>query len=327
MKISVIVPIYKVEKYLYRCVDSILAQTYRDLEVILVDDGSPDRCPEICDAYARKDNRVKVIHKPNGGLSDARNAGLAIAAGEWLAFVDSDDWIEQDMYEILLRNAQQYGAEISVGGVNDEYQEEGKVTVFKSTFDGEESVECLSPVQAMRKHLTGSWAAWDKIYKRSVFEGISFPVGEINEDEPIMLKLLDRCTNVVYTNRVFYHYIHRPESITTSSFSPKKLIWIKHCRDNLDWVRAHHPEVEKEAMHRLVGSMLWAMREMALSNNDFPDEVRKIKADIKHYYNEHKMVVASKQERIRLFAVRYLPFGLYRKMERLLLKRHGGMKI
>lgn len=115
--ISVIVPIYNVEKYLVRCVDSIVNQTYKNLEIILVDDGSPDRCPQMCDDYAEKDSRIKVVHKKNGGLSDARNAGMAVATGEYISFIDSDDWIETSMFELLLNNIFQYDCEISCGGI------------------------------------------------------------------------------------------------------------------------------------------------------------------------------------------------------------------
>lgn len=111
--ISVIVPVYNVEKYLSKCIDSILAQTYKNLEIILVDDGSPDNCPKICDEYAKKDNRIKVIHKENGGLSAARNVALDIAKGEYIGFVDSDDFIAEDMYEVLYNLAEKYNAEIS----------------------------------------------------------------------------------------------------------------------------------------------------------------------------------------------------------------------
>ena len=112
-KISVIVPVYKVEKYLDKCVESIVNQTYKNLEIILVDDGSPDNCPAMCDEWAEKDERIRVIHKENGGLADARNAGMDIATGDYIGFVDSDDWIEPNMYEVLLKNALKYDADIS----------------------------------------------------------------------------------------------------------------------------------------------------------------------------------------------------------------------
>ena len=117
-KISVIVPVYKVEKYLDRCVESIVNQTYKNLEIILVDDGSPDNCPVMCDEWAEKDERIRVIHKENGGLADARNAGMNIATGDYIGFVDSDDWIEPNMYEVLLKNALKYDADISRCGLS-----------------------------------------------------------------------------------------------------------------------------------------------------------------------------------------------------------------
>ena len=115
-KISVIVPIYKTEQFLSKCIDSIINQTYKNLEIILVDDGSPDNCPKICDEYAKRDNRIKVIHKENGGLSSARNAGIEIATGDFSAFVDSDDWIDSDMYESLVKLSDEYNADIAECG-------------------------------------------------------------------------------------------------------------------------------------------------------------------------------------------------------------------
>ena len=112
--ISIIIPVYKVEKYIYKCIDSVLNQTYKNLEIILVDDGSPDKCPEICEEYAKKDNRIKIIHKKNGGLSDARNAGLKVATGKYIGFVDSDDYIEKDMYQVLYNNIIKTNSDISI---------------------------------------------------------------------------------------------------------------------------------------------------------------------------------------------------------------------
>lgn len=315
MKVSVIVPVYKVEKYLYRCVDAILAQTHHEIEVILVDDGSPDQCGKICDEYAEKDLRVRVIHKVNGGLSDARNAGLEIATGEWISFIDSDDWIEPNMYEELLKNAEVYGAQISVGGVNDEVIINGEVQVLKTTFNGAEKVECMEPIDAMRKHLMGSWAAWDKIYRREIFEGIQYPVGEINEDEPIMLTLLKRCTTVVYTNVVYYHYVHRAESITTSAFSEKKMAWPRHCEENLQWILKHCPQLEDAALRRYLSSLLWAMREMALTNNRFIQEEKLVRSKILQYFGEFKRLPLTKGEKTRMYLIRYLPFKIYRLLE------------
>lgn len=319
--LSVIIPIYNVQSYLKRCVDSVINQTHQNLEIILVDDGSPDRCGQICDDYEKTDSRIKVIHKKNGGLSDARNAGLEVATGEWISFIDSDDWIEPTMYTELLDNAHKYGAEISVGGVNDEIYGNGTTQIVKSTFNGKKEVECLEPVEAMRKHLVGSWAAWDKIYRRELFEGIRFPVGEINEDELIMLLLLERCSKIVYTNEVYYHYIRRAYSITTSSFSAAKLAWPRHCEDNLTWVKVHYPTLENVARQRYLNSLLWAMREMALGNGKFNVERRYVKKKLDEYYSDFVKLPLTKKETIRLYLHHRFPFIVYRAVEKLLTIR------
>ena len=313
--ISVIVPIYKVEPYLRRCVDSILAQTYHDIEVILVDDGSPDNCPEMCDEYAAQDERIKVIHKANGGLSSARNVGLDAASGDWVSFIDSDDWIEPDMYEILLQNAENANAEISVGGVNDELVDHDRVIVTKTTYHGALKQETLSPTEAMARYFTTSWAAWDKIYRKELFQTIRFPVGEINEDEAIVLKLLDTCTAVSYTNQVFYHYIHRAQSITTSAFSEKKLAWYRHCQDNLRWIQQYHPELAAFADKRLCSSILWTLREIALSPQNFDEIAGSLQQDIRSNYHKFFKCALSRSERRRLLVLRFLPFQIYQRIE------------
>jgi len=316
--ISIIVPIYKVEPYLSKCIDSILAQTYTNLEIILVDDGSPDSCPAICDEYAAKDNRIIVIHKENGGLSSARNAGLDIAKGEYIGFVDSDDWIEPDMYEKLLQNAEMYQAEISVGGVNDELLTNEGTTILKTTKTDSVNHRCCTCTEAMQNYFKGSWSAWDKIYQKKVFENVRFPVGEINEDEAIVLHLLEKCSKVVYTNEVFYHYIHRPSSITTSSFSPKKLAWYRHCRDNLDWIRAHHPELTEAAAARYRSAILWTLTEIALSQSEFRDEVSILLSELKkHRSLFRKIPFIYATDRIRMFLLVRFPFGQYKALIRL----------
>ncbi|OUN79910.1 hypothetical protein B5G06_12245 [Flavonifractor sp. An52] len=317
MKISVIVPIYNVEKYLRRCINSIISQSYNNLQIILVDDGSSDNCGRICDIYAAQDARIQVIHKKNGGLSDARNAGLELANGEWISFVDSDDWIEPDMYSDLLQNAKKYGAQISVGGVNDEVIQDGAIKIVKSTFRGVQEIECLGPVDAMRRHLLGSWAAWDKIYRREIFTGIRFPVGEINEDEPIMLELLSRCAKITYTNKVYYHYIQRVQSITTSLFSEKKLVWPKHCRDNLTFVQEKYPELKLIAAARYRSSILWALREIALSGEDYTVQRQELLKQLREYYSLFRNAPFEYYtDRIRLMLLRWLPFCCFKALIR-----------
>ncbi len=317
-KISVIVPVYKVEPYLRRCVDSILAQTYSNLELILVDDGSPDGCPAICDEYAKADARVRVIHKTNGGLSDARNAGIDAASGDWIAFIDSDDWIEAIMFEKLLSLAIEYDAQIAVGGVNDEQLIGEETKIIKSTFRGQiETVSCGCE-EAMCRYFSSSWSAWDKIYRSSLFDTVRFPVGEINEDEAIVLQLLNQCQTVVYTNEVFYHYIHRASSITTTAFSPKKFAWYRHCRDNLAWIREHHPALTDAAAARYRGAILWTLTEIALADEDYTAERIALIAELKQNKEMFSKINFSfRSDRIRMRMLCSLPFAVYRTFIRI----------
>lgn len=313
-KISVIVPVYKVESYLCQCVDSILAQTYHNLEIILVDDGSPDHCGVICDEYAAKDPRIKVIHKENGGLSDARNAGMAVMTGEYVAFVDSDDWIEPQMYETLLMLLEQHDADIAFGGVADDVEHNGTVTTVKVS-NYNETPFAEDKLSAMRRYFHGSWAAWDKLYRTALFDGIRYPVGEINEDEAIVLQLLDRCRRVCYTNEVFYHYMHRKgvQTITSSTFSKKKLAWVKHCRANLYFIRTMYGELERDAAARYLDSLQWSLNNIVLSGCDFPEEVHFLRQELRKERPLFRTIpVPSWRTKLRILLLTYAPLSFYR---------------
>ena len=212
--ISVIVPVYKVEKYLKRCVDSILAQTYPCLEVILVDDGSPDGCPAICDEYAREDRRVRVIHKENGGLSDARNAGIDAAKGKFLGFVDSDDYVHPRFYELLLQALKEEGADIAGCDVKkvcktEKIEEKEQQPIQRTVYSGREATANLYDAQMYLK----SVVAWNKLYKKELFEEIRFPKGKLHEDEFTSYKLQYQSESVVYINRAYYFYFQREDGI------------------------------------------------------------------------------------------------------------------
>lgn len=318
-KISVIVPIYKVEPYLRKCVDSILAQTYQNLEIILVDDGSPDNCGAICEEYAEQDTRIKVIHKQNGGLSDARNAGLDVMTGKYVAFVDSDDWIMPRMYETLLQMLKQFQADMAFGAVADDLEQGGRVTTVKVSNYGDEPFS-EGVVEAMRRYFHGSWAAWDKLYKADLFRDIRYPVGEINEDEAIVLQLLSKCTRVCYTNEVFYHYMRRPSSgsITAANFSVKKLAWQAHCLDNLEFVQAHYPMLVFDAAARYRSSLLWSLTEIALSDEDFTNQIRELRTALKENYALFSAApFAYPQDKLRMALLTYFPFHIYRTLLRI----------
>lgn len=221
-KITVIVPVYKVEPYLHRCVDSILAQTYTDFELILVDDGSPDNCPAICEAYAAKDNRIRVIHQENGGLSAARNTGLDAAKGEYIAFVDSDDVVCETYLERLLQAMLAAQADIAVcdmvifaDGEEPKAEEERQAPV--QTMTGREA--CLS-IYRMDGRIP--IMAWGKLYRTSLFTGVRYPVGRIHEDDATTPKVLYRAEKVALLSERLYLYRQRAGSIMSSSFSVKR---------------------------------------------------------------------------------------------------------
>ena len=178
--ISIIIPIYKVEAYLDRCVQSVADQTYRNLEIILVDDGSPDRCPDICDSWSEKDSRIRVIHKENGGLSDARNAGIRAATGELIGFVDGDDYISGEMYEILYDRILADGSDIAACGVNMIWEDSGKTRLMTK-----EGTVVLNHEDAMRACIDETWLippVWNKLYRKELVNDLFFPVGKYHED-------------------------------------------------------------------------------------------------------------------------------------------------
>lgn len=215
--ISVIVPVYKVEQYLAKCVDSILNQTYRNLEVILVDDGSPDHCGEICDAYAGKDSRVKVIHQQNGGQSSARNAGMAVATGEYVSFVDSDDWVDCNLYNYVMESVP---FDISVYGVtyiDEATGEEKKIfasnRVKRITRSDSEAYIC----ELMDKSLFGY--ACNKIYRRTVIDNLEFKNLPLREDLLFNLQVFDRAENMTINDCEGYNYLQRQTSTLHAAYS------------------------------------------------------------------------------------------------------------
>lgn len=219
-EISIIVPVYKVEQYLDRCVESILKQTFTDFELILVDDGSPDNCPKMCDEWAKKDSRIKVIHKKNGGLSSARNAGLDVARGKYIGFVDSDDWIAPDMYMYLINLIKRYNADVSECSMFYPSQYE------LCSDSAKEKVQILDQEKALkdffrilRKDI--NYIVCNKLYKKPLIQDIRFPNGMIFEDIDFNFKVYTRLNLLVVSNSRKYYYYKNPNGISRNAFRKK----------------------------------------------------------------------------------------------------------
>lgn len=220
--ISVIVPVYESEKYLDRCVQSILNQTYQDFELILVDDGSPDNSPLLCDKWAENDSRVYVIHKENGGASSARNAGLKIAKGRWIAFADSDDWLDRTALKTLYDLANQYNVPMAIGGMRVVQKYTDASIVMK------QNAKVLSNADLMSRffRLNGepdTHSVCGAIIRRDILEDYSFIEGRMNEDVETCYYLARKCEAAVYTDAPLYNYFKNIEGVTNSGFSKKKL--------------------------------------------------------------------------------------------------------
>lgn len=238
--ISVIVPIYQVEDYLIECLDSIINQEYTNLEIILVDDGSKDKCPKICDDYKLKDNRIKVIHKPNGGLSDARNAGLEIAKGKYICFVDSDDVLNKNFIMTLYNNIKTTDADISIcdflsiktiSDISDD-----NITNNLKLYTKEEILNDFYKKQSLRLVL-----AWNKLYKREIWNNIRYPKGKVHEDEFVIHYILDNINKLVISDSKLYYYRQRENSIT-SVYNKKRLNALEALEDRLEFYKKHSNE-------------------------------------------------------------------------------------
>ena len=238
--ITVVVPIYKVEAYLDECVQSILKQTYSNLEIILVDDGSPDRCGEMCDVYAEKDTRVKVIHQKNKGLSGARNSAIDIATGEYITFVDSDDYLKEDMIEALYNEIIQYGAEIAAvvlesffeDGTRSTNPHGGKIFVYAK----EKALDCF----LFNDYLTP--CVCGKLYSIALWKSVRCPEGKLFEDQFTTYKLIDQCKKVVFDTTPRYYYRKRVGSIGHSSFSKRTYDLYDAIHEEYDYIHSKYGE-------------------------------------------------------------------------------------
>lgn len=275
--ISVIIPVYNVEKYLKECIESVIGQSYQNLEIILIDDGSTDKSGMICDKYADVDARIVCVHKKNGGLSDARNSGLDIMTGQYLVFVDSDDFLPINAIEVLYNIITEKRADIVIGNY---IRVDEKGIMIQENLSYSDVI--LTREEAMENILTYGCAAWARMFSKRVHNEYRFPVDEINEDEAIVLKILEKCSIIATTAACVYNYRCRDESITTQVFSKKRLVWKKHCLENVNFIKQKYPQLETLAMKRYRGCLLYLITEIALCNNDkdYEIEIREIMGEL-----------------------------------------------
>ena len=297
--LSVIVPIYKVEQYLDRCVQSILNQGFDRMEIILVDDGSPDRCGRMCDEYACQYDMIKVIHKENGGLSDARNAGIRIAKGKYIACIDSDDYIKPGMFSNLCKVLEENDADIAICGFDMVFQD-GVVNRYAY------KEEVLPAVEAICKMIfdrTISFSAWNKIYKRSLFMNMEYPVGLLYEDYYLTPRLLMESSVVVVTDEVFYEYCIRNDSIMGESNRKISKDIVTVSRANYDYFRENKKQMQSEQYRMIIAGIVNHLyecsRQVFLSNciEEYKDYISAYRKCLLHMIVH---IIANKKINIRM---------------------------
>jgi len=286
-KISIIVPVYNVEKYIRKCIDSILKQTFTDYELILVNDGSPDNCGSICDDYAKRDSRIKVIHKKNNGLSSARNAGIDIAKGKYIAFVDSDDFIDKRMYESLYTLAELHSSDVVICDVLEvdedklsDKENESKTKEFKIQHFTD--MEALSQLYVSNDSMGRGNERWiyavNKLYRRYIFDSLRYKEARIYEDEFIVHEVYFHCKKVTSIPASFYYYVQRPNSIINSPFSVKRFDRVFALKERADFFKkVGLTKLHEKAFKCYLETLLWNYQAGKIELNNVSRELNHLK--------------------------------------------------
>lgn len=275
-KISIVIPVYNTDQYLPKCIDSVLNQTHKNLEIILVDDGSTDKSAEICDIYLKKDNRIQVIHQKNSGSANALNNGIKIATGKFLGFVDSDDYIETDMYETLLDTLYIYDADIVECGYSIAYA--GKIkTHYKSG-----AIIQLNTYQALEALFLKKLRdfCWNKLYKRDLVNIVEFPERNISEDIAWTYKIFSNSQKIVFIDLAKYYYVYRDGSISSSSCL-KKLDWFYNHRERLEFIAKNFPSLFNLDQKNFFKHILGNYRKLQI--NQHVDKYKKNRNELRKY--------------------------------------------
>ena len=319
--ISVVIPVYRVEKYLERCVESVINQTYTNLEIILIDDGSPDNSGNMCDEYAKIDKRIKVIHKKNGGLSDARNVGIENSKGKYITFIDSDDYIEENYVEILYNTLKKYKVKISVADNLIKY-DSGKV-INNSTY----KEYIVTEKEALEKMLWGERdldnGAWTKLYDITLFNNVRYPVGRLYEDTATTYKIYDQCDYIAINSVPVYNYMKRKDSITQCEFNEKKLQLIVSVKEMTDFVSNKYPDLDIACERKMLWAYMSTLSQLATSKSGN----KKIENELIEYVMQHKKTVLKnkktpKRDKIGIFCLQF-GFKFYKFIWNLYLQLYG----
>lgn len=315
-KISVIVAAYRVEQYLHKCIDSILAQTFKNIEVILVDDGSPDRSGDICDEYAQKDNRVKVIHKQNGGQSTARNAALDVSVGDYVGFVDGDDWIEQEMYEKLLEMLKAEDADIVQCGwykVDSKGKKECPYTnSFKESYIAHQALDEL--IRSEGGHLNTSVCC--KLFKGDLARRFRFSPVRAYEDDEYVFKTVSAATKIVCIHTPYYDYFNREGSTMTAKFNLNKIALVTIQKNICDLMQECYPERFEEVQKVLCSKQFYILN-CLLSAVDIPtasEEAVKMQSMIIASYHEYMRNSRMGMNKLMLRLIKYAPSFVWKSI-------------
>ncbi|MBQ2408862.1 MAG: glycosyltransferase [Bacilli bacterium] len=306
-KISIIIPVYNVEKYLERCLDSVLNQSYKNLEIILINDGSTDNSLDICLKYAKKDNRIKLINQNNSGISEVRNKGLEAAKGEYIAFVDSDDVIDKDMFKTLYNNLLKYDSDISSCNY--------KIFHNKINFDKEEYYNKIFTKEESLKDIISNGVLtnflWNKLFKKELFNNIKFPKNMIYEDMYVMPKIIEKTTKIVYTNQILYGYFQRENSYVNSFDEDKNknyFLVINNVYNDLKKYNFLDKELKNYKVFSIYSAFLQAAKSNALYSDFMKEKHKEYKKEFKYLNKKVKL------KRKLLYYLLYLDINIFKKV-------------
>lgn len=297
-KVSVVVPVYKVEKYIHKCVDSILNQTYENLEVILVDDGSPDQCGAIIDIYAKEDKRIIPLHKENGGLSDARNYGMKYVTGEFTFFVDSDDWLEHSMIETMVMNSIKFQADVVQSAFYYAYEDH---LLFDNRYYSKEEPPVVLDNKTLMKELVINEKvknfAWGKLYKTNLIHDIPFEKGVLFEDVFWAHRVMHRVNKFVIVGQPFYYYQQRSDSIV-AAYTPRNLDILKGLKERHKFIEEFYPELTDSSYELILKSSLTHYNLLFLNRDKDKNAIhrKEVQKYVKAHYTQFKSSVKDNNE-------------------------------